>query len=164
MNLPEMTSHLIEHNTTSISAALSTEDDIDDEVTITVTLPKTTTSRSRPILAANEFEFNSSIVIVWEKCGLEARTQVTQIFQSVYSKDQQVTFSYDPSINVIIYELINKANSSSSHKQVLKLPNIAGELIFFVFNEPGKVITSFNYIYLLVMYLTFSDSKGKLVF
>jgi len=111
---------------------------VTDEVIVTFTKPMTTVSV--PVLASNEFQFNSSVVIVWEKCGLESRTQVTHIFKSVYHSHLQVIFSYDPSINVIIYELFNKANSSSNQKQVLKLPNLAGELLFFVFNEPGKVL------------------------
>jgi len=95
------------------------------------------TTTTKPTLAINEFKFDSSIVIVWEKCGLEARTQVTQIFKSVFSNNQ-IAFSYDPSINVIISE---STDNSTRHRQVLKLPNnIAGELIFFVFDEPGKVI------------------------
>ena len=87
----------------------------------------------------NKIQFNSSVVIVWEKCGLAARTQLTQIFKA-YNSDSLDLLSYDPSINVIIYELTNIEDASnSSQKQILKLPNIAGELLFFVFKEPGKV-------------------------
>jgi len=100
---------------------------------------KTSTTTTKPIiLGTSEYKFNSSIVIVWEKCGLDARTKVTQIFKSIYSTHQLI-YSYDPSINVIISEEIT-LNSTTPIRQVLKIPNnINGELIFFVFNEPGKV-------------------------
>ncbi len=124
-------------NSTENNVFNNNSDNLNYTLIPTFTLPDTTVSV--PVLASNEFQFNSSVVIVWEKCGLEARTQVTQIFKSVYNSHIQVIFSYDPSINVIIYELINKVNSSSSQRQILKLPNLAGELLFFVFNEPGKV-------------------------
>lgn len=84
-------------------------------------------------------EFNSSVVIVWEKCGAEARTQLTQIFKSTYESDLEIIMSYDPSINVIIQEMVNTKNKSDSQKIILNLPNTASGLILFVFREPGKV-------------------------
>jgi hypothetical protein len=93
-------------------------------------------STASPIsLQTNEHKLDKSFVIVWEKCGQEARTQVTQIFQSIHY-DKIVSVSYDPSINVLIYQVNDQGNKT---KHVLKLPNIAGELLFFLFNEPGKI-------------------------
>lgn len=96
---------------------------------------QSTTTLKPIILNENELKLNRSVVIVWEKCGLEARTEITQIFQSLYY-DKTVSLSYNPSINVLIYEVVSATNKT---KQVLKLPNLAGELLFFMFNEPGKI-------------------------
>ena len=93
--------------------------------------------------SANSFKFNSSVVLMWEKCGLEARTRLTQIFKSKYSSNSELVFSFNPSTNVISQELVNAKNASISQKKVLKLPRVTSGLIFFVFKEPGKVKYSF---------------------
>ncbi len=129
---------------TATSTSTSTATSTTTSTPITTSYSTTTTTSTRlPVttikynytLDSNTFQLNSSVVIVWEKCGLEARTQITQIFKSVHY-EKQIVLSYDPSINVLIFE---STFNSVTNKQILRLPNIAGELLFFLFNEPGKI-------------------------
>jgi hypothetical protein len=78
--------------------------------------------------------FNRSMVIVWEKCK-EARTQITKIFQSL-NYSNEITLYFDPSINVLILRTVYPNLDEES--KILRLPNFAGEILYFLFYEPGK--------------------------
>ena len=89
-------------------------------------------------LTSDEYAFNSSVVIVWEKCGIIARTEVTEIFKFTHAQNE-ITLFYNPSINVLVFQTINLLNTTQIKKDNLKLPSVGGEILFFVFNEPGKM-------------------------
>lgn len=83
----------------------------------------------------NEYELGK-LTVVWEK----SRKQMSNIFESV-GFEKNVSLSYDPRINVLIYKI---EKHSEKEKQVLKLDNLADNLIFFQFNEPDQLSISLN--------------------
>jgi hypothetical protein len=102
----------------------------------TATLEQFTTT-TPVLLDLTHVAFDPSTVIVWEKCGIEVRTKITKIFQSIHQKNQ-TTLLYDPSIHVLVLQI--KEDDLEIHQQIIKLPALASEVLFFLFNEPNKII------------------------
>jgi hypothetical protein len=112
--------------------------------TTTTTAPTTTTtilastvtahSPTRPLTT----NFNFSKVIVWEKCGVEARSEVTEIFKIKGSK-YTFSLSYNPSINALISHTSYSISNSGNDKKILKLSSSKSEVLFFKFDNNNKL-------------------------
>ncbi|RNA11394.1 tenascin isoform X1 [Brachionus plicatilis] len=76
--------------------------------------------------------FNRDIVIVWELCGVDAKTETSIIFQSYLTNGYLLSVWYSPSLNSLIFE-------SNSAKQVLNLQINTINTLFFIFNYEGQV-------------------------
>lgn len=87
----------------------------------------TTTTTDR--LQTEVVHFNSETVLVWEKCGIEAKTKPTKIFQTVSTTDK-LTVWFDPSINSLIFD-IPKYNGPN---KIVHLPSSA-DTLFFLFHN-----------------------------
>jgi hypothetical protein len=105
--------------------------------TTTKTTSTTKTTTLKPVvLDSTHIKLSPSVVLVWEKCGLEVRTQITQVFQSLNLKNN-ITLSFDPSINVLILQVSHLGTVVK--KQITKLPESGAEILFIMFNEPGRL-------------------------
>ncbi|CAF0819945.1 unnamed protein product [Brachionus calyciflorus] len=82
-------------------------------------------------------DFNESKVIVWEKCGVTARTKISPIFKSVLNDQNKLSLFYNPSINSLIFEHENEDSTFSSH--VVNIPENDLNTLFFSFKDPNKI-------------------------
>ena len=112
---------------TQINFNFNNESDVFSTKTTQIVLETTTLTTLDP----DEIKINSDSVIVWQKCGKKTRTHKTQILKSI-NHNKIISLTYDPTINILIYK-------SDQVKQIIRLPNLVSEIIFFLFNEPNKI-------------------------
>lgn len=111
-------------------------------ITITSTTPRTTTPTTAVL---NIKDFNStSNVVYWEKCGLEARTRLTRIFQSSGSLNQHQLL-YNPFSNSFVYRIVQVNQNLTLSEQTFDLDfNIDGKTVFFLFDELDTISVYFG--------------------
>lgn len=98
------------------------------------TIFSTTTKRPENI---HGIQYQQSVVVVWEKCGIVARTRITKILQSQLTDGNTLYLWFDPSINSLIFEVSNL--NGTSNKSVVTLATNIVDTVFFVFSEEDKV-------------------------
>lgn len=81
--------------------------------------------------------FNDSNVIVWEKCGVSARTKISPIFKSNLIDDKKLSLFYNPSINSLVFE--TETPDGSFNTSVVKIPDNDINTLFLNFKDPNKL-------------------------
>lgn len=82
--------------------------------------------------------FNNSNVIIWEKCGVSARTKISPIFRSNLIDDKKLSLFYNPSINSLVFETENP-DGSYLNTSVVKIPENDINTLFLSFKDPNKL-------------------------
>ncbi|RMZ93208.1 microfibril-associated glyco 4-like precursor [Brachionus plicatilis] len=91
----------------------------------------------RPDLRHPGLAFNDSNVIVWEKCGVSARTKISPIFKSNLIDDKKLSLFYNPSINSLVFE--TESPESPLNTSVVKIPENDINTLFLSFKDPNKL-------------------------
>ena len=102
-----------------------------DENYYTTRLPTKTDYKNTGLL------FNNSNVIIWEKCGVSARTKISPIFKSNLIDGKKLSLFYNPSINSLVFETENPEGTFNT--SVVKIPENDINTLFLSFKDPNKL-------------------------
>ena len=83
-------------------------------------------------------QYNQSIVLVWELCGVEARSEVTTIFESDIGNNEKMIVLFNPSINSLIFETATN-NGQILNKTILDVKVSEINTLFFLFSNKEKI-------------------------